>query len=366
MSHIVGTVETGQAAGFVSAVRGEFLAAVQRHRFLHLVAFGSLALAIAVGSATGNLPDLGVLSTFASYLGMALLLGGGMMAAYQLGRLAFVEKSASPTRALLASLGGFFGHPERLANSINGLAVVIAFATAFSVLKGAIAILVPFGWDVAFRDLDEVLHFGYLPHDALWSVLDRPWLIFAVNFAYNLWFIVLLVSWFSATIARRDTPLRHQFLMSFMLTWLVGGFFIATGFSSAGPVYFERLGLGGDYRPLTETLRAANEHFSIWALTVQDMLWDGYSGKSTGSVGISAFPSMHVASAVLFALYWRKRAPRTAPLFWAFAAVIMLGSVVLAWHYAVDGYAGALIAWAIWTLVGRSQRREAEAPATPN
>ncbi|MCC6206122.1 MAG: phosphatase PAP2 family protein, partial [Hyphomicrobiales bacterium] len=80
----------------------------------------------------------------------------------------------------------------------------------------------------------------------------------------------------------------------------------------------------------------------------------------------SAFPSMHVASAVLFALYWRKRAPRTAPLFWAFAAVIMLGSVVLAWHYAVDGYAGALIAWAIWSLVGRSQRREAEAPATPN
>ena len=40
MSHIVGTVETGQAAGFVSAVRGEFLAAVQRRRFLHLVAFG--------------------------------------------------------------------------------------------------------------------------------------------------------------------------------------------------------------------------------------------------------------------------------------------------------------------------------------
>ena len=46
--------------------------------------------------------------------------------------------------------------------------------------------------------------------------------------------------------------------------------------------------------------------------------------------------------------------------------MIMLGSVVLAWHYAVDGYAGALIAWAIWSLVGRSQRREAEAPATPN
>ncbi len=361
MSHIVGTVEAGRAAGFVGAVRGEFIAALHRHRFLHLVAFGSLALAAIVGSVTENLPDLGVLSTFAGYLGMALLLGGGIMAAYQLGRLAFVEKSPSPTRALLASLGSFFGHPGRLANSVNGLAVIIAFATAFSVLKGAIAILEPFGWDAAFRDLDRLIHFGSLPHDALWFALGRPWLIFSINFAYNLWFIVLLVSWFSAAIAKRDTPLRHQFLMSFMLTWLVGGFFIATGLSSAGPVYFERLGLGGDYRPLTEALRAANEHFPIWALTVQDMLWDGYSGKSTGSVGISAFPSMHVASAVLFALYWRRRAPRVAPLLWAFAAVIMLGSVVLAWHYAVDGYAGALIALAMWSLVGWLRRRAARA-----
>ena len=37
----------------------------------------------------------------------------------------------------------------------------------------------------------------------------------------------------------------------------------------------------------------------------------------------------------------------------AFLVVILIGSVQLAWHYAVDGYAGILIAWGAWALAGR-------------
>jgi membrane-associated phospholipid phosphatase len=40
-----------------------------------------------------------------------------------------------------------------------------------------------------------------------------------------------------------------------------------------------------------------------------------------------------------------------------FAAIIAVGSVLLAWHYAVDGYAGAAIALACWWLAGRLARR---------
>ena len=36
----------------------------------------------------------------------------------------------------------------------------------------------------------------------------------------------------------------------------------------------------------------------------------------------------------------------------AFSVLIEVGSVLLGWHYAVDGYLGALIAWAAW-LAGR-------------
>jgi membrane-associated phospholipid phosphatase len=82
------------------------------------------------------------------------------------------------------------------------------------------------------------------------------------------------------------------------------------------------------------------------------MLWNGYSGATSGSIGISAFPSLHVATAVLFALYASRRSRIAGALLWAFAAVIMIGSVVLAWHYAVDGYAGAFISLATWKLTG--------------
>jgi membrane-associated phospholipid phosphatase len=35
-----------------------------------------------------------------------------------------------------------------------------------------------------------------------------------------------------------------------------------------------------------------------------------------------------------------------------FASLIMVGSVMLAWHYAVDGYAGILIAILCWKASG--------------
>jgi membrane-associated phospholipid phosphatase len=82
------------------------------------------------------------------------------------------------------------------------------------------------------------------------------------------------------------------------------------------------------------------------------MLWSGYIGATKGSIGISAFPSMHVAMAVLFALYATRRSRLVGLLMWAFAAIIMVGSVILGWHYAVDGYASVLISIAIWKACG--------------
>ena len=68
--------------------------------------------------------------------------------------------------------------------------------------------------------------------------------------------------------------------------------------------------------------------------------------------GISAMPSILVASSVLFALVaWR--ANRVLGwIFWAYAAAVMLGSVHLAWHYALDGYLGAALTVLIWRLAG--------------
>jgi len=328
-----------------------------RHHYLYIVSLASLALAIIVGLSTGNLPDFGVIEDFSFYLLVAFWIGGCGFAIFRIIWLAFVVRDPAPSRAFFLSFVHFFGDRERIANSINGLAVLFIFATAFSVLKGAIAVLAPFKWDMALSRLDRALHFGHAPYEYLAVLLRHPLAVFGFNFAYNFWFVVMVALFFASAIARRDTLLRHQFILSFMLIWALAGFVIAMGFSSAGPCYFARLGLGDEYKPLMNALASANGSYPIWAITTQDMLWSGYTGASTGSIGISAFPSLHVATAMLFAVYASRRWGRIGLVLWVFAATILVGSIVLGWHYAVDGYAGALLSILIWKAVGFWLRR---------
>ena len=80
---------------------------------------------------------------------------------------------------------------------------------------------------------------------------------------------------------------------------------------------------------------------------------ENYAVEADGRLaGISAMPSMHVASSVLMALYASTHARWAGWAMWTFAALIMIGSVHLGWHYAIDGYFGAVIAWCAW-VIGR-------------
>lgn len=85
--------------------------------------------------------------------------------------------------------------------------------------------------------------------------------------------------------------------------------------------------------------------------------------------GISAMPSMHVAIAVLFALWLQSyRNTWLTITGWAYASVIYLSSIHLGWHYATDGPVSAAFVASVWWLVGRFQalgtRQAAPAPPT--
>jgi len=328
-----------------------------RHIAVHAVALFTLGLGIVVGYKVGNLPDFGLFGVYAFYLTVYFWGIGCAYATIRLFRLAFIDHATSPLRILLGSLWQLLTDRNRVANGVNGLAAMMIFMSGFSVLKGAIAVLAPFSWDETLAQLGLKLHFGRSPYEWLWWIIQSPLAVYLLNFFYNFWFVVLLATAFGSVAAARDSMLRHQFLLSFMLVWLIGGFFIALAFSSAGPCYYARLGLGDFYQPLMDALASANRRYAVWALPTQDRLWGGYTGLSTGSVGISAFPSLHVATSVLFALYAKRLSNWLGIALWVFAMIIMLGSVVLGWHYAVDGYAGALIAIAIWRITGAALSR---------
>ncbi len=329
----------------------------RRDAALYVLAGLTLAAGFLMQPVTGRHPDW---QLFSGVFGKLSVMGGAIgsvLLGVQLGRVALVERSASPTRAIVGWIAGRFADGRLAANILHTLAVFVAFACGFSVLKGAIGVVTPFAWDAVFAELDRAIHFGAAPHDWLRPILDRPDLLFVVTVGYSLWFFVQIASIVLCCCAIGRPALRHQYLMSFMLVWLVGGFLVASAFASAGPVYFDRLGLGGYYAPLMDRLHAAHLSHPVWALKVQDILWDGFTGVREGSAGISAFPSMHVATATLFALAARWINPWLFAVSVAFWALTMIGSVVLAWHYAVDGYAATLIAILAWRLSGAYGRR---------
>jgi membrane-associated phospholipid phosphatase len=212
--------------------------------------------------------------------------------------------------------------------------------------------------------LDRALHFGVDPWRLLQSVLGFDNVTFALNMFYNFWFLALFGCFMWFGFATRASVNRTQFFLAYMLTWLIGGGLLALVFSSAGPVYFGKLGLSPDpFAELMTYLYGVHERIPIWALKTQEILWDGYTGK-TAPIGISAFPSMHNASTLLFALAAWNRSRGLGIAFAIYSVIILVGSVHLGWHYAVDGYAGLALAAVCWWVAGFIARWHHARPAT--
>jgi hypothetical protein len=168
------------------------------------------------------------------------------------------------------------------------------------------------------------------------------------------------------TVMINERDLREQYLLSFFGCWILLGSAAAVAFSSVGPCFYERFYPADPYAPLMSYLRSVNDIYPIWALSTQDMLWDQHISRSPGlGSGISAMPSLHLAIATLNALLLSRLSRIAGILGWLYVLMILVGSVHLGWHYAIDGYASIAAVPVIWWAAGCWAARSTEPAPVP-
>lgn len=253
------------------------------------------------------------------------------------------------------SLVSWFLDPCRTIGFLLIFASLPILMTVFVAFKASIPMVQPFAWDLRFTEWDRLLHFGLLPWQILQPLLGRPVITQTIDLVYFLWFPVLwmTVIW-QAWHGERDSKTRSQFLVSFAACWILLGVVAATMFSSAGPVYFAAVtGAPDPYAPLMDYLQAVNAQDSLQAVWAQDLLWQTYTVPGATRIeGISAMPSLHISMVVLFTLVGFRTRRWLGWVYAAFAGLILVGSVHLAWHYAIDAYAAAAGTLLIWWVSG--------------
>lgn len=209
----------------------------------------------------------------------------------------------------------------------------------FMWVKPLLNYLVPFWADPYLASFDRQL-FGTDPWRLLTWLNVTPLAIFYHRGWFALMIVVLM-----KVLASRPSPQKSAILLTYFLLWSVFGPVGHMLLPAGGPVFFAHLGHGGAFDALVmepETRKVAQ------------YLWRFYDEQSFGpGAGISAMPSLHIATTAWIVIAVRRFAPRwTLPMTGA-GVLIFLLSISLGWHYAVDGVVGALGAFVICRVVLR-------------
>jgi hypothetical protein len=298
-------------------------------------------LAAALGRTQGFHPFLyvGIWMTAA----FAILAQGIVLCAAIVGT---IRRPSAPLAGVWSELVATM-RPRLIAGFLLCCAVAV-FYGSFTSVKNLLPHLFAFDWDVRLADFEKALHLGRDPATTL-AELFGPQVTLAIDFVYaELWFVLLLgISAWVAT-STRYAHLRGQFFLTLFLCWIVLGNILAGLFLSGGPIFFGELtGDQARFSLVTASLDGTTTQASaryLWEASQEEVVRLG--------TGISAFPSMHISISVLLTLFLSSVDRRLGWAGMLFTAIMLIGSVRLGWHYAIDGYASIVLTLLAWHAVG--------------
>jgi hypothetical protein len=355
------TMESRRAANLPTSLRKGFKASLREHSLL----IGVIAVHFLIGAAMPAIlgRPFHFKPTLFQVVGLLWLLGFWTLLiplAVGFAIAGFRHGQSRPLAAALRWLRRDAFRGDRVWGCIIVFAVLPVFGWTFGYIQVLLPFLHPIDWDPTFAAWDQWVHFGTHPWQWIQPLLGYPFATHLLSIIYALWFFILYFINFWQAFDRKDPVLRMQYLLCTTLLWAVLGNFFGTILASGGPVYYGRLtGLPDPYAPLFQYLNAAHGEFVNFSRDIQEKMWrfylvNGQDDKVAGA--ISAMPSLHVASSCGFYLLARARNRWLGWLFFVFLALMLLGSVHLGWHYAIDGYAGLVGAVVIWWACGRLVR----------
>jgi hypothetical protein len=234
-----------------------------------------------------------------------------------------------PPSPLAYMRNAFAARKERLIIFAFGCVLIWFQFVSLTWTKALIPYVTPMWADPMLADADA------------WIFGDDPWRLIhpiimpiepVVDVLYALWALILKVC-LGAILFAPPSRNKSTLLLTFFLVMGLVGVFGQFILPSAGPIFWERMGLGNRFADFVPAAHAG------WA---SDLLWEARAGDNLGFAdGISAFPSMHVAGAVWMVLAMRLIYPKVQSLLWAYLVLVLVGSVALGWHYAMDGIGAA-------------------------
>jgi TRAP-type C4-dicarboxylate transport system permease small subunit len=246
------------------------------------------------------------------------------------------RRGAARLRALLK--------PRSLADLARFLAVLALTSWAYSWLKVALPLLRPgVLTDPALFRVETALHLGVNPGRLLQGVFPYPGLWRALDGYYGAFILTVMfgIAWFGAALSIRD---RARVAAGFTFLWIAGSWLYVAA-PSLGPCFV----LKDDYTDVRAAMPAQS--------ATMDLLFAHYGrvrsihrhpegADLSPYLGVAAMPSLHVGAQAFFMFAARRRSKALFLLFAALTALTFFTSVVSGWHYAIDGYAALVLAWA--------------------